>query len=166
MKRRRFTLKTPLPQRYPNELSPPLKSQHKHRGLFFSTTLINGVCAIVVHATFLSSGYLLTTTGPQALFDDALSHPSTEYVFVYVNPKKVSNKVLVKCLVMNEKLLIDALKEGSSNPAHVEICVRDYTIANESSNYSEQSAVGKTRTEKRREEKTERCELQNWGLGF
>ncbi|QHN88130.1 hypothetical protein HN51_042240 [Arachis hypogaea] len=81
-------------------------------------------------------------------------------------PPLVSNKVLVKCLVMNEKLLIDALKEGSSNPAHVEICVRDYTIANESSNYSEQSAVGKTRTEKRREEKTERCELQNWGLGF
>ncbi|XLU72095.1 hypothetical protein S245_031148, partial [Arachis hypogaea] len=76
----------------------------------------------------------------------------------------VSNKVLVKCLVMNEKLLIDAmnekllidaLKEGSSNPAHLEICVRDYTIANESSNYSEQSVVGKTRTEKQREEKTE-----------
>ncbi|XLT46648.1 hypothetical protein HN873_039252, partial [Arachis hypogaea] len=35
--------------------------------------------------------------------------------------KKVSNKVLVKCLVMNEKLLIDALKEGSSDPAHLEI---------------------------------------------
>ncbi|XP_052117734.1 probable proteasome inhibitor [Arachis duranensis] len=134
MKRRRFTLKIPLPHRYLNELSPPLKSQHKHIGLFFSTTLINGVCAIVVHATFLSSGYLLTTTGPQALFDDALSHPSTEevsvenwnqldqeYVFVYVNPKKVSNKVPVKCLVINEKLLIDALKEGSSDPAHLEI---------------------------------------------
>ncbi|QHN91710.1 putative proteasome inhibitor [Arachis hypogaea] len=44
-----------------------------------------------------------------------------EYVFVYVNPKKVLNKVLVKCLVMNEKLLIDALKEGSSHPAHLEI---------------------------------------------
>ncbi|XP_052114514.1 probable proteasome inhibitor [Arachis duranensis] len=108
----------------------------------------------------------------------ALSHPSTEvsvencnqldqeYVFVYVNPKEVSNKVLVKCLVMNEKLLIDALKEGFSNPAHLEICVRDYTIANESSNYSEQSAVEKTRTEKQREENTERCGLQNWGLGF
>ncbi|XP_052112816.1 probable proteasome inhibitor isoform X3 [Arachis duranensis] len=39
---------------------------------------------------------------------------------------------------MNEKLLIDALKEGTSDPAHLEICVRDYTIANESSNYSEQ----------------------------
>ncbi|RYR72836.1 hypothetical protein Ahy_A02g007052 [Arachis hypogaea] len=107
--------------------------------------------AFVVHATFLSSGYLLTATGPQALSDDALSHPSTEevsvenwnqldqeYAFVYVNPEKVSNKVLVKCLVMNEKLLIDALKEGTSDPAHLEICVRDYTIANESSNYSEQ----------------------------
>ncbi|RYR14719.1 hypothetical protein Ahy_B04g071396 [Arachis hypogaea] len=89
-----------------------------------------------------------------------------EYVFIYVNPKNVSNKVLVKYLVMNEKLLIDALKEGSSDPAHLEICVRDYTIANESSSYSEQNAVGKTRTEKRREEKTERCGFQNWGLGF
>ncbi|XP_057741720.1 probable proteasome inhibitor [Arachis stenosperma] len=107
--------------------------------------------AFAVHATFLSSGYLLTAAGPQALSDDTLSHPSTEevsvenwnqldqeYAFVYVNPEKVSNKVLVKCLVMNEKLLIDALKEGSSDPAHLEICVRDYTIANESSNYSEQ----------------------------
>ncbi|RYR30788.1 hypothetical protein Ahy_B01g055554 [Arachis hypogaea] len=89
-----------------------------------------------------------------------------EYVFVYVNTKKIPNIVLVKCLVMNEKLLIDALKEGFSDPAHLEICVRDYTVANESSNYSEQSAVGKTRTEKRREEKTEHCGLQNWGLGF
>ncbi|XP_052114269.1 probable proteasome inhibitor [Arachis duranensis] len=107
--------------------------------------------AFVVHATFLSFGYLLTATSPQALFDDALSHPSTEevsvenwnqldqeYVFVYVNPKKVLIKVLVKCLVMNEKLLIDALKEWSFDPAHLEICVRDYIIANERSNYSEQ----------------------------
>ncbi|XLR24160.1 hypothetical protein S83_052060, partial [Arachis hypogaea] len=134
MKQRHFTLKTPFLNVTLTNCLPPLKSQHKHRGLFFSTTLINGVCAIVVHATFLSSGYLLTATGPQALFDDALSHPSTEevsvenwnqldqeYVFVYVNPKKVSNKVLVKCLVMNEKLLIDALKEGSYDPAHLEI---------------------------------------------
>ncbi|XLS70619.1 hypothetical protein HN51_027484 [Arachis hypogaea] len=52
---------------------------------------------------------------------------------------------------MNEKLLINALKEGSSNPAHLEICIRDYTIANESSNYSEQSAV--ERQEQRNEEK-------------
>ncbi|QHO23604.1 probable proteasome inhibitor [Arachis ipaensis] len=175
MKQRRFMLKTPFLNVTLTNCLPPLKSQHKHRGLFFSTTLINGVCVIVVHATFLSSGYLLTATGPQALFDDALSHPSTEEVSVenwtriclcLCQSKKVSNKVLVKCLVMNEKLLIDALKEGSSDPAHLEICVRDYTIANESSNYSEQSAVGKTRTEKRREEKTERCGLQNWRLGF
>ncbi|XLR43442.1 hypothetical protein S83_028102, partial [Arachis hypogaea] len=76
MKRRRFTLKTPFLNVTLTNCLPPLKSQYKHKGLFFSTTLINGVCAIVVHATFLSSGYLLTATGPQALFDDALSYPS------------------------------------------------------------------------------------------
>ncbi|RYR67189.1 hypothetical protein Ahy_A03g013496 [Arachis hypogaea] len=171
MKRHHFTLKTSFINVTLTNCLPPLKSQHKHRGLFFSTTFINGVYAIlvmavirvarpsflnnhdkaafVVHATFLSFGYLLTATSPQALFDDVLSHPSTEevsvenwnqldqeYVFVYVNPKKVSIKVLVKCLVMNEKLLIDALKEWSFDPAHLEIW--DYIIANEKSNYSEQ----------------------------
>lgn len=44
-----------------------------------------------------------------------------EYAFVYANPEKGSKKVLVKCLVMNEKLLVDALSEGSSEPVHLEI---------------------------------------------
>lgn len=44
-----------------------------------------------------------------------------EYAFVYVNPEKGSKKVLVKCLVMNDKLLVDALADGSSEPVHLEI---------------------------------------------
>lgn len=44
-----------------------------------------------------------------------------EYAFVYVNPEKGSKNVLVKCLVMNDKLLVDALADGSSEPVHLEI---------------------------------------------
>lgn len=43
------------------------------------------------------------------------------YAFVYANPEKGSKKVLVKCLYMNGKLLVDALAHGSSQPVHLEI---------------------------------------------
>ena len=44
-----------------------------------------------------------------------------EYAFVYANPEKGSEKVLVKCLVMNDKLLVHALTQGSSEPLSLEI---------------------------------------------
>lgn len=44
-----------------------------------------------------------------------------EYAFVYANPDKVSEKVLVKCLVMNDKLLVHVLSQGSSEPLSLEI---------------------------------------------
>jgi proteasome inhibitor subunit 1 (PI31) len=47
-------------------------------------------------------------------FDDS-------YGFVYSKPKKGSKKILVKCLVVNDKLVVDALREGDSEPAHLEI---------------------------------------------
>lgn len=43
------------------------------------------------------------------------------YAFVYSSPEVSSKKVLVKCLTMNNQLLVDALAAGSSNPTHVEI---------------------------------------------
>lgn len=43
------------------------------------------------------------------------------YAFVYANPEKGSAKVLVKGLVMNGKLLVDALAHGNSEPVHLEI---------------------------------------------
>lgn len=43
------------------------------------------------------------------------------YVFVYINPEKGSKKVLVKCLVMGNKLVVDALAQGASEPVHLEI---------------------------------------------
>lgn len=43
------------------------------------------------------------------------------YAFVYFNPEKGSKKVLVKCLVMNEKLLVSALADGASKPINLEI---------------------------------------------
>ncbi|KAF7845438.1 putative proteasome inhibitor isoform X2 [Senna tora] len=107
--------------------------------------------AFAVHASFHASGYVLTATGPHALSDTALSNPSTdevavdhwnelddEYAFVYANPENRSKKVLLKCLVMNDKLLVDALCGGSSEALHLEINVEDYAGDNGSNNYSDQ----------------------------
>ncbi|KAL2329491.1 hypothetical protein Fmac_017072 [Flemingia macrophylla] len=105
--------------------------------------------AFVVHSSFLVSGYVLTATGPQALSDNVFSDSSNdevpvdhwnelndEYAFVYANPEKGSEKVLVKCLVMNDKLLIHALSQGSSEPLSLEIDVEDYAGEDRGSNYS------------------------------
>ncbi|XP_062095450.1 probable proteasome inhibitor [Humulus lupulus] len=110
--------------------------------------------AFAVHASFLSSGFVLTATGTPALSDTTHSSSSSsssdevgidgwndvdgEYAFVYTNPEKGSQKVLVKCLVMNDKLLVDALANGSSEPVHLEINVGDYIGENGNNNYSTQ----------------------------
>ncbi|KAL2329529.1 hypothetical protein Fmac_017110 [Flemingia macrophylla] len=109
----------------------------------------NDKIAFAVHSSFLVSGYVLTATGPQALSDNAFSDPSNdevpvdhwnelhdEYAFVYANPEKGSEKVLVKCLVMNRKLLVHALSKGSSEPLSLEIDVDDYATEDGGSNYS------------------------------
>ncbi|XP_065872445.1 probable proteasome inhibitor [Euphorbia lathyris] len=95
--------------------------------------------AFVVNASFLSSGYVLTATGPPAFAENALYSSSTdevgfdhwndcdsEYAFVYMNPEKDSKKVLVKCLVMNDKLLVDALADGTAEQVHLEIPIGDF----------------------------------------
>ncbi|KAI3473183.1 hypothetical protein Pfo_030475 [Paulownia fortunei] len=107
--------------------------------------------AFAVHAAFVASGYLLLATGPSAFTDDALSSSSADevgmdnwnevednYAFVYSNPEKGSKKVLVKCLVMNDKLLVDVLKEGDSEPLHLEIDVGEYVEDNRGTNYGSQ----------------------------
>ncbi|KAA8518961.1 hypothetical protein F0562_016265 [Nyssa sinensis] len=107
--------------------------------------------AFAIHASFLASGYVLNATGPAAFSDKALSSPSTDevgidswnefggdYGFVYTNPKEGSKKVLVKCLVMNDKLLVDAVSDGGSQPVHLEINIGDYAEENGDTNYSSQ----------------------------
>lgn len=111
----------------------------------------NDKVAFVVHASFLASGYVLTAAGPQAFSDTALSSSSTdevgidgwnevdgEYAFVYANPERNFKNVLVKCLVMNDKLLVDVLADGSSEPLHFEINVGDYVKEDGDGNYSTQ----------------------------
>ncbi|OIW07508.1 hypothetical protein TanjilG_14454 [Lupinus angustifolius] len=111
----------------------------------------NDKIAFVVHASFLASGYILTATGPQALNDTAFYNSSNdevsidhwnelndEYAFVYANPEKGSKKVVVKCVVMNENLIVDALAEGSSEPAHLVINVVEYAGEDGGSNFSQQ----------------------------
>ncbi|KAL0338258.1 UNVERIFIED_CONTAM: putative proteasome inhibitor [Sesamum angustifolium] len=108
--------------------------------------------AFAVHASFVAAGYVLHATGPPAFTDDALSSSSSSdevglenwndleenYAFVYSNPEKGSKKVLVKCLVMNDKLLVDALKEGDSSPLHLEVDVGQYVEDNGGTNYGSQ----------------------------
>lgn len=105
--------------------------------------------AFAVHASFLASGSILHATGPPAFSDDVLSSTSTEevgiehwnefddsYAFVYSNPDKGSRKILVKCLSMNDKLLVDAFGEGDSEPVHLEINVPDYVAEDGGNNYT------------------------------
>ncbi|KAL0451095.1 UNVERIFIED_CONTAM: putative proteasome inhibitor [Sesamum latifolium] len=107
--------------------------------------------AFAVHASFVAAGYVLHATGPPAFTDDALSSSSSDevglenwndlednYAFVYSNPEKGSKKVLLKCLVMNDKLLVDALKEGDSSPLHLELDVGEYVEDNGGTNYGSQ----------------------------
>ncbi|KAG9142578.1 hypothetical protein Leryth_011665 [Lithospermum erythrorhizon] len=105
--------------------------------------------AFAIHAAFLSAGFVLNATGATASSDDALSTTSStdevgidkwnefeeNYAFIY---SKGAKKVLVKCLVMNDKLMVDALKEGDSEPMHLEINVEDYVRDNGEANYSSQ----------------------------
>ncbi|KAE8726974.1 60S ribosomal protein L17-2 [Hibiscus syriacus] len=98
---------------------------------------------------FLSVGFVLTATGPATLGDNVFSSTSIDevgtdnwnefedhYAFVYTNPEKGSKKVLVKCLVMNRKLLVETLAENSSQPLHLEIDIDDYVGESTSGNYS------------------------------
>ncbi|OVA17754.1 Fbxo7/PI31 domain [Macleaya cordata] len=110
--------------------------------------------AFAVHAVFLASGYSLTATGPPAFSDTVLSSPpsgevgidgwnQTEdcYGFVYSkNDQDSKNTVLVKCLVMGDHLVIDAIssKTQDKEPISVQINVKDYDGANGSTNFADQ----------------------------
>ncbi|GAB2298835.1 hypothetical protein Dimus_032912 [Dionaea muscipula] len=104
--------------------------------------------AFAVHSNFVASGFVLNSTGPPAFSESALSSPSTEevgvdrwnefddeYAFVYLDPEKGNKKVLVKCLLMGDKLLVDAVSDGSE-ATHLEINIDDYVAENAGSNYN------------------------------
>lgn len=108
--------------------------------------------AFAIHSSFLAAGFVLTATGQPAFAEDALSSSSTdevgiehwndfedEYAFVYFNPEKNDKKVLVKCLVMGDKLLVDALADGAAaEPVHLEINTNDYVRVETTGNYNAQ----------------------------
>ncbi|XP_042481558.1 probable proteasome inhibitor isoform X20 [Macadamia integrifolia] len=109
--------------------------------------------AFAVHASFLASGYVLTATGPPAFSDTALSSPSTDevgmegwnatddaYAFLYRKEEFGAKKsVLVKCLPMGDKLIVDALVVGGGEgkPVHLEIDVNKYDGGRENTDYSD-----------------------------
>ncbi|KAH9615634.1 hypothetical protein KSS87_000508 [Heliosperma pusillum] len=107
--------------------------------------------AFVVHASFLHAGFLLTATGPPAFAHDVLSSSTSdevgiegwnevedEYAFVYVNPEKSNMKILVKCLVMGDKLMVDALSDGASEPVHLDINVNECVAETDATDYNAQ----------------------------
>lgn len=117
--------------------------------------------AFAVHAAFVAAGYVLHDTGPSSFADNALSSSSTEevgienwnaiedhYAFLYSHPEKESKKVLMKCLVMNNSLMVDVLKDGDSELLHMEIDAGEYVEDNGGTNYASQfKNLGKLVTE-------------------
>ncbi|KAJ8444070.1 hypothetical protein Cgig2_030927 [Carnegiea gigantea] len=107
--------------------------------------------AFAVHASFLAAGFVLTATGPPAFAENALSSSAStdevgidhwnelddEYAFLYVNPER-NKKVLVKCLVMGDKLMVDALSDGASEPVHIDIDVHEFVAENAGNDYNSQ----------------------------
>ncbi|KAL4571790.1 hypothetical protein LXL04_018555 [Taraxacum kok-saghyz] len=110
-----------------------------------------------IHSIFLASGFNLNVTGPQAFADDALpsSHSliwyslyeeiikgwneaEDNYAFVYSSPELISREVLLKCLVINNQLCVDALASGSSHPIHLELNIDDFVAESNDTNYSSQ----------------------------
>lgn len=74
------------------------------------------VCLVVIYELgFLIFGCL------DEVGSDGWNHFEDNYAFVYSKPEAGSKKVLVKCLVMNDSLLVDALRDGDSDPLHLEI---------------------------------------------
>ncbi|KAL7136381.1 hypothetical protein ABFS83_10G026000 [Erythranthe nasuta] len=107
--------------------------------------------AFAVHSAFVAAGYVLHATGSSAFADDVLSSSSTDevgmegwnefednYAFLYSYPDKNSKKVLVKCLVMNEILLVDALRNGDLESLHLEIEVEEHVEDNPETSYASQ----------------------------
>lgn len=52
---------------------------------------------------------------------DRWNELNDEYAFVYINPKQSNKKVLVKCLVIANKLMVDALLDGATEQVHLDI---------------------------------------------
>nr|GMD01455.1 probable proteasome inhibitor [Ipomoea batatas] len=106
--------------------------------------------AFAVHASCLASGFVLLATGRSAFSGDPFSLPfagevgidhwndfGDSYGFIYSTPEGPSKKVIIKCLVLNGKLLIGALWEGASAHLHLELNVLDY-VENGGANYDSQ----------------------------
>ncbi|KAI4365100.1 hypothetical protein MLD38_021119 [Melastoma candidum] len=101
--------------------------------------------AFAVHSSFLADGYSLSSTGtpaftssasdPSRSTSDAAGHEEVgidgwnavddEYAFIYSTPDG-KDKVLLKCLVIGDKLAVDALKYGANQPVHLEVNVNDF----------------------------------------
>lgn len=106
--------------------------------------------AFAVHASFVASGFVLLATGAPAFTDDPFSSShgdevgidhwndfEDKYAFIYSHPDRNSKKVLVKCLVMNDKLLVDALGEDDNEVHHIELDSQEF-VENGGANYNSQ----------------------------
>ncbi|PRQ38619.1 putative PI31 proteasome regulator [Rosa chinensis] len=96
----------------------------------------NNKVAFAVHASFTASDYeLLTSSSTEEVGIEKWNELDNEYAFVHLNSKKV----LVKCLVIDGTLSIDALAEGLLRTFTMNSSrVSDYVQENEGSNYSSQ----------------------------
>ncbi|RAL36981.1 hypothetical protein DM860_003903 [Cuscuta australis] len=106
--------------------------------------------AFAVHASFVASGFVLLATGAPAFTDEPFSSShgdevgidhwndfEDKYAFIYSHPDRNSKKVLVKCLVVNDKLLVDALGEDDNEGHHIELDSQEF-VENGGANYNSQ----------------------------
>ncbi|XP_073047135.1 probable proteasome inhibitor [Primulina eburnea] len=109
--------------------------------------------AFAVHAAFMAAGYSLHLTGLPAFEDGVLSScPVADevgmenwneiedyYAFVYSHPQQGCKRVVMKGLVLNKKLFVDALKEGDSEELHhLEVDTMEYVENDGGTSYGSQ----------------------------
>lgn len=107
--------------------------------------------AFAAHAAFLADGYSLCAVGPAALADpsplgdeevgiDGWNIMENCYAFLYSKEEKGKKKrVLVKCLVIGEVLVIDVLDLEAQDkaPYNIQINVKDFFVEEQPKNYGD-----------------------------
>lgn len=107
--------------------------------------------AFAAHAAFLADGYSLCAVGPAALADpsplgdeevgiDGWNSMEDCYAFLYSKEEKGKKKrVLVKCLVIGEVLVIDVLDLEAQDkaPYNIQINVKDFFVEEQPKNYGD-----------------------------
>ncbi|XP_074334874.1 uncharacterized protein LOC141672225 isoform X2 [Apium graveolens] len=79
-----------------------------------------------INSSFLAAGYIPPAAATGEVDIDGWDQFGDKYDFVYLSPGKGSTKIFVKCLAMNDTLLVDVFKNGDQELVHLEINVHNF----------------------------------------